>query len=364
MRRFAILTSWILLAAGASNGACDIYDAPPESELLVPDDGKWFAQTPLKLRFTEAIDPATLTVTIWPRELDDEGDLLPGVEPLAAGCTIDASPCADINITLGDDGDGATLDHGTLLDGVHGKQLIVDVHAGLKDLAGRERKVNDWFAFIITPECAPPDPSVPETHLDVALTSGVWAVFADLTETLSGIYLQMFVDVSIEKETGVIWMAGTVATNSGDPGTSDPANLSVYDDDKGWTVFMTGQMGVRADGSFCISTDPDDLKVKVLGLIDVELNDFKLDFGLIPQSTPDGRDELEGFMTSSNVLMNASELGAAAAPVVAYGNLVEEIPETLPRLCMLDPCQVMSDQGGDCQLTDPWVPGPGRACDP
>jgi|GEM_PF-1146119 len=363
---FRLLAALLMTAVlGATAPACETYDPPPETELLVPDNGKWLAFTPVVLQFTEPIDPSSLVITLWQRTLDDEGDLLEGSEPLAAGCTVSAdSPCAEITMTLNDDGDRLSLDHGTFLDPVHGKQLIVEVHAGLKDLEGRERKVKDWFPFSITPDCAPPDPAVPSTHLDFQLTSGVWGLFADLTDTLAGIYLQMFVDVSIEKETGRIWMAGTVATNAGDPGTTDPTNLAVYDDDKGWTVFMTGTMGQKADGSFCFSTDTTDLKVKVLGLIDVELKDFKLDFGMTPMSSEDGRDELEGFMTASQALMNGSDLGSAAAPVVAYGSLQTEIPGTIPRLCDPEPCKTMKEQGGDCQLADPWEPGPGFACDP
>ena len=75
-------------------------------------------------------------------------------------------------------------------------------------------------------------------------------------------------------------------------------------------------------------------------------------------------DELVGFMTSSQVLMNGTDLGAAAAPVVAYSSLVEEVPEGLPRLCDQTPCKTMDEQGGDCQLARPWEPGPNDACEP
>lgn len=362
MRQFSAIAALGALIA-TSAVACETYDAPPETSLTVPDNGKWYADTPVTLMFTEPVDPASVMLTLWPRELTDDGDLKDGVQPLAQNCTIENSPCAGIQIVLNEAGDTAVINHGDALIDVHGRQIIAEVHAGLRDKMGRERKVKDWFDFAITPDCEIPDPAVPGSALEFELNSGVWALFADLTATLSGIYLQMFVDVSVDRTNGDIWMAGTVATNTGDPGTSDPTALEVYNDDKGWTVFMSGKMGRKADGSFCISTDATDLKVKVLGLIDVELQTFKLDFGLKPKSSPDGRDVLEGFMTSSKVLMNGSDLGDAAAPVVAQGNLAAEIPVSIPRLCQEDPCATMKTEGGDCQLVDPWLPGPNNACE-
>ena len=75
-------------------GACETYDPPPEASLVYPDGGMWFRDSPIEVEFSEAVKPESVEFSIWPHDLDIEGEPVPGTEPIASGCTL--SGCAGV----------------------------------------------------------------------------------------------------------------------------------------------------------------------------------------------------------------------------------------------------------------------------
>ena len=353
---------YLLWAALLFPAACDPYDPPPEAALEIPTDGKWYPDTPLLLSFSEAIDAASLSVTIWPHALDIEGDIAGGVEPIIGGCTPAMTSClpageegAGLSVALSDDGLTATITQGDVFLGREGVPHILVVEAGLSDLAGRPRRVESWFPFQVSP-------SPTEGFVEVPMNSGVATMTADLTDILPGVYLRMFLDMVVDEEGGATTIMATVAGLAGDypPNTIDPDHIKPKLDGGGWTVLIEGTFTPLESGAFFLDTTKIDLAVKVLGLIPVELQGFRLEATFRPGGGPDGRDELEGFMSATQGYMGDAgdelELGAVGASWAGYGVFADAIDDGMPRLCTSEPCAVLSAGGGDCQLPLPWTP--------
>lgn len=350
----AILAGWI--------GACEVYDAPPDVTLVLPVHGKWYHDTPLELVFSEPIAADTLHIDIWPHELDIEGDIMPGVEPVIAGCSLGDCTARDsgeeLAFTLSTDGLEATLDHGAAFSQRQGVPHLLVVSAGLADRGGRARQVPKSFDFQINPEPCGGVVTLP-------IESGVIAMTADLTEIVPSVYLRLYFDIGVSEDSGETWLMGTVARLSGayPPNTADPLHLEPIYDATGWTLFIKGWLCPLPDGELFLQTDPFDFAVKVSGAFYVQLDSLAFQATLRPGAGLDGRDEFTGFMHSSQgyfgiSLEDMADLGPVGASWQGYSLAVDEVPEDLPRLCASDPCAIHDVSGADCQLDDPWVTGP------
>lgn len=341
--------------AAAFPSSCDTYDPPPEAALLVPEGGKWFPGDPLVLTFSEPVDPETLVLDLWPTDLDLEGELVPVAAAVVEGCTPAATPCGEVSLALADDRRSASLDLGAAFDERQGLPHFVRVHPGLADDAGRVRRVETRLSFQVFP-----DPAA--AAVEAPLETGVFAMYVDLSESVAGVYLRMFLDVGVDPATGETWIAGTVAGKvDGRPNTTqEPADFYAKLNPEGWTVFMSGTLTETAGGKLFLQTDPQDLDVLILGVIPLEMTDLQLDGTLTLGDGAGLRDSFEGTMTASGVLLDGELLpsGALVAPWFAAGLHAGELPEGLPRLCDEDPCAALTAGGGDCQLPAPWTPGP------
>lgn len=361
--RFAPFLAAVFLAAMTTlGGACETYDPPPEPSLYVPSDGQWTSETPLTVLFTEPIRPETLSITLWPWALDAEGDLIAGTEPLVADCTIATSPCGAVSVAVSDDHTEATITYGDLFAGKEGRPFILALAPGLTDEGGKVLHHGERFKFQV-------NPAAQGDAVDLTLNSGVIALFADMSDTLAGVYLRLFMDIGVDPADGTVWIAGTVAQPDEDqaPNATDPTLIHLYGDHRAWTIYAEGSVSEVEPGRFFLRLDPFDMHIKVLGVIDLQMNDFKLEMTIWPGAGEGGRDKVEGFVTASAVIMglgeDATDLGGATAPIVAYGLSPDEIPTDLPRLCSEHPCDVMDKEGGDCQLPRPWSPGPSCPAD-
>lgn len=342
--------------------ACETYDPPPEVTLRIPAEGKWFLETPLSLEFTEPIAPESLALDFWPcnpeAHFDREGELLDTVEPIRGGCTTTAGSCDGITVAVAEDGLSATVTHSEVFTGeLMATPLCVDARAGLEDLAGRQRKVLTRMAFQI-------NPAVAQEPVEIELETGVMAMFSDMTDTMPGVYLRMFVDLGIDKETGTVLVAGTVAQQVIDqePNSTDPLSIGLYNDERGWTIFLQGTITELPSGGYFLQTEPFLMEVKVLGIIGVRLEQLRLEATVTPGNGTGERDFFEGIMLADKALLvtdpvNPDDLGQAAARTVAFGLRADELPTTpWPRLCAEVPCLEMKEEGGDCQLPEPWTP--------
>jgi len=358
----ALAVSLLTVTTGL-DGACETYDPPPEPSLFVPADGQWTSETPLTLLFSEPIRPESLSITLWPWALDQEGDLIEGTEPLVADCTVATSPCGEVSVSVSDDHTEATITYGDLFAGKEGRPFILALAPGLTDEGGKVLRHGERFKFQVNPQSQ-------GAAVDLTLNSGVLALFADMSDTLAGVFLRLFMDVGVDPADGTVWIAGTVAQpDEGQaPNATDPTKLHLYGDHRAWTIYGKGSISEVEPGRFFLRLDPFDMHIRVLGVIDLQMNDFKLEMTIWPGAGEGGRDKVEGFVTASAVIMglgeDATDLGGATAPIVAYGLFPEEVPGDLPRLCSEDPCGVMDKEGGDCQLPRPWTPGPACPTNP
>lgn len=199
-------------------------------------------------------------------------------------------------------------------------------------------------------ECVVPIVRLPDTP------NRAYGLFGDLTGTLAGIYLDAFLDVSVDPLTAEVWAVLTIAVNHDEPGTTDPSELSPYEDEKGWAIFITGTVTSDEVGYTLNFDDDSEVHIAVLGFMKVVLSDLHIRF------TSDGFDgsAFTGILSSSGATLNGTSLGPVEAPLVAFETV---LPAGVPRACANTPCNTMEQQGGDCQLPTLWTPGPGSACD-
>lgn len=337
--------------------ACEAYDPPPEVKLVQPAVGFWTSATPLELTFTEAIDPASLVFTIWPSEVDLEGSFRPDVVPLVKDCTLGSAACGALELTLDETATKATLVQNDAFADREGKPLILEVHAGLKDLAGRTRKVDTRFDFQINPRCG-------NEPLDIELESGVISLTANLQ--VLPVWLHMYLDMAIDKQTGKVVVVGTFARlKEQEPRL--PTNYNHPDgflaelNESGWAVTFTGCLVAQGDGQFFLQSDPFDVNITVLNVIPVTLTGFQVQGTLKPGGAEDGRDFASGTLSTSGGSFGdpPTNVDPITTAWDGFGFRSDELEAGLPRACEDAPCAEMDAAGGDCQLPDDFDPGAG-----
>ena len=101
--------------------ACEAYDPPPEVALVYPEGGMWFRDSVIELEFSEPVSPESISFSVWPHDLDIEGEFVPGAEPIASGCTL--SGCASssnngapVEVSLSEDATRLTIKQGGLFE--------------------------------------------------------------------------------------------------------------------------------------------------------------------------------------------------------------------------------------------------------
>jgi hypothetical protein len=338
--------------------ACDEYDPPPEVHLIQPEVGFWTSTTPLVLDFSEAIDPASLAVTVWPSEVDLEGNFRPDVVPLVKDCSLATSPCGVLSLALDEKATRATLLQNDAFKDREGKPLILEVHAGLADLAGRQRKVATRFDFQVNPRCG-------NEPIDIDLETGVLSLTANLQ--VLPIWLHMYLDFAVDKATGRATVVGTFARLEQrdpqlGPNYNHPDGFEAELGETGWAVTFTGCMIKQGEGQFFLQSDPFDVSILVLNTIPVTLTDFQVQGTVTPGGAPspnEGRDFVSGTLSTSGGSFGdpPNQVDPITTAWDGFGVRADEIPVGLPRACEEDPCAAMNAGGGDCQLPTPWEPG-------
>jgi hypothetical protein len=344
------------VALAVLTAGCETFDPAPEGEIVQPSGGRWFAEDPIQIRFTEPIRPETLVVTIWPKELDIEGEVKSGIEPIADKCTVATQPCGEVGMALSDDDTLLTVTQGEAFVGLEGKPFILELAPGLQDRAGRTRKVRSWFDFQVSPACGGAPVVLP-------LESGVLALSSDLSAVVPGTYLRMYLDVSVDERTGRAICAGTVARMDKaiypEPNATNADGFFPLLDDEGWAVYFEANVGQNPDGTYCFLSDPFDFDVYVLGVIRVRLLPLQLEATIIPGQNGQ-RDKLEGYMSAAQALLFEGESeqnqGAIGATLYAEGLRPDEVPPGVALICEDDPCDELIPGGGDCQLPYPYTP--------
>jgi hypothetical protein len=345
----------LLALALSTAAACDTYDPPPEVKLVQPAIGFWVDDTPIELTFTEPIDPATLSITVWPSEKDIEGNLIWDVTPLVADCTTATSPCGTMTLTLDESRTRATLTQNGAFAGRIGKPLVLEVAAGLKDVVGRARKVPTSFDFQINPKCG-------NLPLDIDFETGVMTLTANLQ--VLPIWLHMYLDFAIDKATGRVQVFGTYARLKKDGAEQLPPNYNHPDGfeaelgETGWAVTFTGCFVEQSPGVYFLQSDPFDVGITVLNVIPVTLTAFQVQGTLTLGGGEDGRDKIAGTLSTSGGTFGdpPTNVDPITTAWDGFSVRVSEVDPGLPQVCEEAPCAAMTAGGGDCQLPAGWNP--------
>lgn len=348
----------LVLLAFAEGAACELYDPPPEARLLVSPSGYWAPETPLVIAFTEPIDLSTFVFDVRFDVRDHEGELAPEATTILEGCHVGG--CGALTSELGTDptthASVLTITQNGAFDAFEGRLLVLVIHAGMSDLAGRERRVPTELGFSINP-CNPNDAPV-----DYDMNAGTISLTAEL-DWGNGLWLHLAIDLAVSTETGRAFALATFARLT--PG----AAANVADAEKfvpdlsstGWTRAFAARVSRSSSGELVLCSDPFDLEVKVANnAIHLNLRDFRVLGRLMPAHAAGERDTAEGGLTTSGgfaVELDA-DVPAMSSAWRGTGFREDELPSGLPRVCAPDPCATLLAQGGDCQLLAPWAPTP------
>jgi len=312
--------------------------------------------TPIEIVFTESIDPASLVITVWPSEVDLEGNFRPDVVPVIASCSLATSPCGGMALTLDEKATRATLVQNDAFKDREGKPLILEVHAGLADPVGRQRKVATRFDFQVNPRCG-------NEPIDMDLETGVLSLTANLQ--VLPIWLHMYLDFAVDRATGKFVVAGTFARLEQrepqlGPNYNHPDGFEAELGQTGWAVTFTGCLVNQGQGQYFLQSDPFDVSILVLNTIPVTLTDFQVQGTIKPGGANDGRDFVSGTLSTSGGAFGdpPNNVEPITTAWDGYGFRADEVPEGLPRVCEETPCAGMDAGGGDCQIPSPWDPGP------
>ncbi|MCA9515711.1 MAG: hypothetical protein KC635_12265 [Myxococcales bacterium] len=354
--RPSLVIAAAVVATLATGAACDTYNPPPEVTLVQPKAGRWTRETPLTLQFTEAIRADTLSVTVWPKDVDQEGNRRPGVQPIVDHCTLATSPCGTFTMALDDTTNTVTMTTNGTFDDDEGVPLVLEIAAGLEDLSGRARKVTTEFDFQVSPLCGA-DP------VDLNLQSGVISLTANLQ--VLPVWLHMMMDLAVDPDTGKTVVVATFArVHTGLAANyNHPDGFEAALDDQGWAVTFSACIVDRGDGTFFLQSEPFDISITVLSIIPMTLNGFQVQGTIDPGGASDGRDFASGTLSTTNGTFGdpPNAVDAITTAWDGFGFEPAELPEGLPKVCVGadgDACGVLDDAGGDCQLPTPWEPGP------
>jgi hypothetical protein len=354
-------TLLLLLSLSLSGVACETYDPPPEAALVFPEGEMWFRDSLIQVAFSEAVEPDSVRFSIWPHDLDLEGELVPGAEPIASGCTLagceeESNDGAPVQVSLSEDALVLTIEQGDLFKCREAQPFFIRIAAGLTDTAGRKRNVDTDLTFQVNPR-----PQGGPIFLD--LDSGVVAMVADLGDIVPGVNLRLYFDMEIDETNGDVVIVATVGGLASDDlpnNTVDPDDLVPLYGPDGWTVLFTGTVYEKDCGEVYFETDTTDLHITVSQVILVHLNGLGLEATIRPGAGLDGRIHFDGYMHIEEGFFgfDLNDLGPLDVGGAAWeGNALRdgEVPAKLPRVCSDNPCAVQTEKGGDCQLADPWV---------
>jgi len=371
MRRLLITPLLIVTFLGCR------YDPPPEVTLVIPESNSFVKGDPIRLEFSEPVKAASLEIRVWPGNksfYDDEGDLLPGHDPVLDTCTPATSPCGEggaVLLTL-DAGRAAASIELTKDDafGALGEPLRLEITGALEDDEGNRRHASTWFDFQIIEERWNPYADVvdPGDAGDVVtepleIREGFHLFHAEFTEPLP-LPQQFHADLRVNEDTGeFIWvMIDSDPIPDAAPNTADPALLLPDNGDEGFIFAVHGQAErdrEDPDEGLVFDTEPFTLAQDISGIY-FELQDMVM-HGRVTVNEESGRSRWDGTMAVSGVYLLVTSTGKETqfdptqANFQIFSLFEDEIPDGVPTVCEDDPCVNVS---GKCDLlTDmDWPP--------
>lgn len=355
-----------LLACLASFGlaGCEAYNPPPEAEELLCANNNCVEDEPIRVRFTEAIDPASLSITVWPGEQDGydiEGERLATVEPLLVGCTV-SSGCGDgaATLVLEEDDTVAALsvEPGAL--GPRNRPLVLEVSGDLADPEGHRKVATKSFDFQLVmagwesfePGLPPDDPRVVE---------GGYTFYTNL-DTPLGVEIpqQYFGDLRVNRETGrfLFIFQDSDPVDGAPPNTTDPAEMSIDTGDEAFIFLVDGVFGRNSD-DIVFESVAFEIGLTV-GPITFALFDCVLR-GSISLDPETGESRWDGTMFVGEVMIQVGQGDPNYHPpqqenFICSKIAPEQFPEEAAVVCEDDPCSHIAGAQCTLALTDEGWP--------
>jgi hypothetical protein len=319
------MSSRALLALAAL--ACTPYDPPPDVSLEAPPGGTFVVGTPLRLTFSEPVDPSTLVVRIWPNVRDLEGELPPGTEPLLE-CPWVMAPCGTTELVADDDTLAASatirLDRAGL--GRPNVPLLLEVTSGLTDATGAKRDVPVWFAFQFKP-------LIGMNEDPVDFDNGIYLIVAEIDDPIPAT-LHLITDLVVIPDGRLALAGGKGKVVDGAPkNTHEISEVYIDPTANGFVAFTQGFVFLT-EGERFLETEPLDLRVQN-GNIVVAIKELRLTAKVVDEG---GVDRLDGIMSFSELVLNPDFNGGYVYPAgqTSFDSLRipdADVPEGAPRVC-------------------------------
>lgn len=328
--RSAARLTLVLGALSASWGCDNDYVAPPEASLTLPEGGNYVVGEPLELTFSEPIVPASLKVSVWPNDIDQENELIAGTEPHISGCTLDTSPCGDMSMALSDD--GLTLLLSFDVEGLGRPEipLLLEIGEGLEGtVGGRSAGAAQWFSFLFKPD-------FDEENVDpVEFTNGRYLIVGTINEPLPAT-LRLMTELIVLEDGRMAAAGGEVNPIDGAArNTSNPEEVFIDESDEGFAIFTLGRV-LNKDGERLFETEPIEVNVKI-GPVQVILSGVRLTGAVVANPDQPGSDMLDGRLTfeALTLISGRIETDYPGGGTTFVGPYVPEalVPAGSPEVC-------------------------------
>jgi hypothetical protein len=332
---------------------CEVYDPPPDVTLEAPQGGAWTEGQPVALRFSEPVNPASISLRVWRGDvLDIENQIPADAVPLVDNCTLNG--CDPLELTLNDERTRLELSFPEDSLGQAGPPLLLQVLPGLEDDAGRR---TGWAPeFTIQFRSA----SACDNQEPVEFQNGMYIMAGSVTRPLPAI-VKLISDVRVNPD-GTFLLAGADGDAIGDfdPQTINPDEIELDTTANGWTMFVRGQVCLR-NGQRLLETEIFDVNIP-LSTFTVNLSTVKLVAEIIKDDQ--GNDLIDGALSYEAVrLIRPGQTTAPASPggsAALRGTFIPadkpQFPNS-PRICG-DLCGAVV---GKCEPPDGFPPQ--GACD-
>jgi hypothetical protein len=326
------------------------YDAPPEPALVFPEGGVFKSGDPIILRFSEPIDPNTLSIRIWPGPRDLEGEIPADAKPLLTGCTVAAETCDNATLEVfakkNDEktlvviplteldplGSEEVVEARLTLDpqglGKSNLPLLIEIQAGLGDIHGNRTGTEYLFDVQFLPSEAVSGEAVP-------FTDGTYIFVATLQKPIDGLVITLINDV-VTGSDGAVALAGADGDEvEGAPkNTSNPDELIVDGSERGFTIYAQGQLSQLGSNRY-LEMQPTQLDIS-LGAIRLTLTDLVMS-GTINTDPNTGYERLEGTLAYGGLIMEVGgkPVNYDAGSTSFLGTYVppEKEPVGVPKVC-------------------------------
>ncbi|MBU0553307.1 hypothetical protein KKF91_13165 [Myxococcota bacterium] len=340
--------------------ACEAYNPPPEAEALLCANNNCVEGEPIRVRFSEAIDPASLSITVWPGEQDSydiEGERLATVKPLLLGCAVSAG-CGDGAAALvleeGDTVAALFVEPGAL--GPRNRPLVLEISGDLADPEGRRKVATKQFDFqMVMAGWASFQPGLPAD--DPRVVEGAYTFYTNL-DTPLGVALpqQYFGDLRVNRETGrFLFLFQDADPIDGAPqNTTDPAQMSIDTGEEAFIFLADGVFGRNGD-DIVFESVAFEISLTV-GPITFALFDCVLR-GSISLDPATGESRWDGTMFVGEVMIQVGQDDPNYHPPQQENFICSKItpeqrPEEAAVVCEADPCAHIAGPQCSLLLTD------------